>query len=128
MKKMLLGLTLVALTMASGPAVLAQDFQKGFNAYRAGDYATALEEWKPLAEQGDAYAHYNLGGMYYKGQGVPQSNVMAHMWYNIASANGHPEAGEYRDERADEMTSADISKAQAMAVECMNSDYENCGW
>ena len=32
--------------------VSAQDFQKGLAAYNAGDYATALKEWKPLAEDG----------------------------------------------------------------------------
>jgi hypothetical protein len=30
------------------------DFQKGMDAYNKRDYATALREWKPLAEQGNA--------------------------------------------------------------------------
>ena len=30
------------------------DFQKGLTAYDSGDYATALREWTPLAEQGYA--------------------------------------------------------------------------
>jgi hypothetical protein len=30
--------------------VVAQDFQKGLAAYDTGDFATALQEWKPLAE------------------------------------------------------------------------------
>ena len=33
--------------------VAAQDFAKGYDAYQAGDYATALKEWRPLAEQGN---------------------------------------------------------------------------
>jgi len=33
------------------------DFQKGMDAAQRGDFATALREWKPLAEQGDADAH-----------------------------------------------------------------------
>jgi len=40
--------------------------------YENGDYATALREWEPLAEQGNAYAQSNLSLMYAKGQGVPQ--------------------------------------------------------
>lgn len=28
------------------------DYQKGLDAAKSGDYATALKEWKPLAEQG----------------------------------------------------------------------------
>ena len=33
--------------------VTAQDYQKGYDAYQAGDDATALKEWRPLAEQGN---------------------------------------------------------------------------
>jgi hypothetical protein len=50
------------------------------------------------------------------------------MWYNIASANGHKEAGEWRDKTSAKMTSVDISKAHSIAGECMSSNYENCGW
>jgi len=51
---------------------LAQDFQKGYDAYQAGDFAAALKEFTPLAEAGDAYAQYNLGQVYRRGQGVLQ--------------------------------------------------------
>jgi hypothetical protein len=33
------------------------DFQKGVDAYKIKEYATALREWKPTAEQGYAGAH-----------------------------------------------------------------------
>ena len=33
-------------------AVATQDLQKGYVAYQRGDYATALLEWRLLAEQG----------------------------------------------------------------------------
>ena len=92
------------------------------------DYAEAVQWYRLAAEQGVAHAQYNLGVMYENGQGVLQDNVMAHMWYNIASANGVEKAGEWRDKRAGLMTSADISKAQAMARECMNSGYKKCGY
>jgi len=154
----------LAFLMTLYSPVAAQDFQKGLAAAQAGDFATALQEWKPLAEAGNADAQYNLGVMYENGQGVPQDykeavkwyrlaaeqghakaqtnlglmyeygngvlqdNTMAHMWYNIASANGHDKSGEWRDERAGLMTNADISKAQAMARECMSSGYQKCGY
>jgi hypothetical protein len=41
------------------------------DASERGDYATALKEWTPLAEQGYADAQYNLGDMYRYGLGVP---------------------------------------------------------
>ena len=50
------------------------------------------------------------------------------MWYKTASSNSYKEAGKWRDETAAKMTSADISEAQKMARECMNSNYQNCGW
>jgi len=65
MKKMLSALV-VAVVLSR--AAYAQDLQKGLAAAQAGDYATALQEWRPLAEQGDASAQYNLGTMYDNGQ------------------------------------------------------------
>ena len=32
------------------------DFNKGLTAAQSGDWATALKEWKPLAEEGNAVA------------------------------------------------------------------------
>ena len=52
----------------------AQDFDKGLLAAQRGDFATALEEWRPLAEEGGAAAQFNLGLMYYKGYGVAQDH------------------------------------------------------
>ena len=50
------------------------DYQKGAAAFQSGDYATALREWTPLAEQGYATAQSNLGVMYVRGQGVPKDD------------------------------------------------------
>ena len=37
------------------------DFQKGLDAYRNGDFASALREWRPLAEKGDVAAEGKMG-------------------------------------------------------------------
>jgi TPR repeat protein len=68
------------------------DFQAGKDAYDRGDYATALNEWRPLAEQGDALAQYNLGVLYRKGRGVPQDDVQARQWYDKAAVQGQAKA------------------------------------
>ena len=68
------------------------DFQAGMDANNRGDYATALREWRPLAEQGDARAQYNLGVLYRKGRGVPQDDVQARQWYAKAAAQGQAKA------------------------------------
>ena len=64
------------------------DLAEGFAAYERGDYATALREWQPLAEQGDAAAQLTLGGMYRKGEGVPQDDKAAAQWYRRAAEQG----------------------------------------
>ena len=58
-------------------------------AYQRGDYATALREWRSLAEQGDAGAQSNLGIMYDNGQGVTQDYAEAVKWYRKAAEQGN---------------------------------------
>jgi uncharacterized protein len=52
-----------ALSLAAIAPASAQDFQKGLDAYNRGDFATALREWRPLAEQRDATGQIALGFM-----------------------------------------------------------------
>ncbi len=46
-------------------------------AYQRGDYATAIREFRPLAEQGHANAQYKLGFMYDMGKDIPQDYAEA---------------------------------------------------
>ena len=64
-------------------------FSKGFNAYRKGDYATALKVFRPLAENGHFSAQLLLGVMYRAGEGVPRDYVEALKWYRKAAENGN---------------------------------------
>ena len=84
----ILCLTLAVLLGSVGNSESA-DFQKGVTAYESGNYATALREWKPLAEQGNAYAQFALGEMYDKGKGVPQDYKTAVKWYRLAAEQGN---------------------------------------
>ena len=65
------------------------DFQAGEDAYNRGDYDTALREWLPLAEQGDADAQFNLAALYMKGQGVPQDVSKSFELITKAAWQGH---------------------------------------
>jgi uncharacterized protein len=65
------------------------DFKAGMDAYTRADYATALREWRPLAEQGDANAQYYIGVLYDFRKGVPQDFSLAREWYEKAAAKGH---------------------------------------
>jgi len=69
--------------------VAAQKIDAGRAAYEAGDYATALENFQPLAEQGNAEAQFNLGFMHANGQGVPQDYAEAVRWYRLAAEQGN---------------------------------------
>ncbi len=65
------------------------DFNKGLTAAQSGDWATALKEWKPLAEEGNAAAQNNLGLMYDNGWGVPQDYKESVYWYRLAVEQGY---------------------------------------
>ena len=92
------------------------------------DYKEAVKWYTLAANQGNANAQINLGNRYYYSQGVFTDFIIAHMWLNIAAANGYEPAAKKRKTVAENMTSEDISKAQAMARVCMNSNDEKCGY
>ena len=85
--------TIIALDLAfNAGSTLAQDFQKGFVAAQSGDYVTALQEWRPFAEQGNAQAQHNLGFLYDNGLGVLQDHAEAAKWYRLAAEQGVAQA------------------------------------
>jgi TPR repeat protein len=77
----ILGLSLAA-PVAAGP------LEDANAAHERGDYATALRLWRPLADQGDAAAQFNLGVMYASGRGIPQNYAEALKWFRLAAAQG----------------------------------------
>ena len=72
--------------------LLAEDYKAALDAYNRTDFATAYQQWVPLAEQGDAPAELMLGLMYYNGQGVPQDYAEAVKWFRLAAEQGHAKA------------------------------------
>ena len=71
------------------------NFQAGMDARNRGDFAKALREWRPLAEQGDARAQYYLGLLYENGDGVPQDYEKVREWYEKSAAQGEANAQFY---------------------------------
>jgi len=90
MKKLFI--LLLFITGFSSLPTWGADYAKGFSAYESGDFATALKEWTPLAEQGDASAQFNLGLMYRNGRGVIQNYMTAVKWYTFAAEQGWAKA------------------------------------
>ena len=85
-------LVTLAVLLGSAGEVWSADYQKGWDAYVKEDYATALREWKPFAEQGHAGAQVRLGLMYEYGDGVPQDDKTALKWYRLAVEQGDADA------------------------------------
>jgi len=83
---------LVASVLAFAAVAWSGDFKKGWDAYSAGDYATALSEWQELADSGDANAAYGMGLMYGNGFGVDMLDDQAIKYYSIAAEQGHADA------------------------------------
>jgi len=68
------------------------DFAMGQEAYSVGDYQTALSEWQPLAEEGDADGQFGMGLLYANGFGVSLDDAQALKWYRSAAEQGHATA------------------------------------
>lgn len=82
---------LCLLLLMAAPA--AADFKAGQDAYSRGDHKKALEEWEPLARQGNTLAQLHLGLMYERGHpGVPKDLQKALEWFEKAAAS----PGEYQ--------------------------------
>jgi TPR repeat protein len=84
------------ITMLLAPLFLvpsyAADFDAGWLAVQRGDFHTALVEFRPLAEEGNADAQFNLGVMYENGNGVVPDFTEAVKYYRLASAQGSARA------------------------------------
>ena len=83
MKKIILSILLLSSLM------YANLLNDGLNAAKNGNYKKAAKLWKKAANQGVAAAQYNLGGLYYNGQGVRQNKSKAKKLYGNACDGGY---------------------------------------
>lgn len=92
------------------------------------NYQKATDLYHSAAKQGDVYSQKSLGFMYSKGFGVPKDNILAYSWFHIANNNGLELAQKYQKKLADKMTPEETQVGQAIAKECLDSNYKKCGW
>ena len=64
------------------------DRQQAIDAYNRGDYQTAVQIIRPLAEGGDAQSQHDLGWMHFSGLGVSQNDTKAATWYRLSAEQG----------------------------------------
>jgi len=62
--------------------------KEGRSAYKSKDFETAMNEFKPLADNGDPVAQFYIGLMYDNGEGVLQSYPQAIVWYTKSADKG----------------------------------------
>lgn len=65
------------------------NYAKGMKHYQPKDATAAVRDLKPLAEQGDPEAQFNLSSLYYQGLGVPQDYREAVRWMRKAAEQGY---------------------------------------
>ena len=83
---------LLALLVLDAGVSQATDFATGLTAYKKGDYGIAVQEWRPIAEGGDAFVQYNMGLLYVDGHGVPQDYGEAVQWFRRSAEQGYAPA------------------------------------
>ncbi len=77
-------------TVAYGAGAGATD--AAWQAYLAGDYATAADQLGRLAETGEAKAEYYFGSLYSDGLAVQRSDAKAAQWFEKAATKGYTDA------------------------------------
>lgn len=124
------GLRLLSLAaeLGSADAQFANGYRKLENGLATPqDHQEALYWFRLAAAQGLPDAQYALGGMHAEGIGILQDFLLAHMWYNIAAANGADGASRRRRELERQMLPENIEEAQARARLCMIVlNYQDC--
>lgn len=83
--------TILTLSLALSSPAFA-DFDSALRAYEAGDYQTALGEFRGLAGAGDPDAQTVLALMYLEGQAVDMNMAEAIRWYASAAEQGQMDA------------------------------------
>ena len=137
---MLLRAMLIAplMLIAIAGTAVAGALEDGYFALNEGDYAIAVQLFRPLAKEGNVaarkalaiindyclvadkgngLAQFSLGLIYERGLGMPQDYVRAHMWFSLAAAQGTKGAAEWRERLAARMSPAQIMEAQRLARE-----------
>jgi TPR repeat protein len=89
---------LAALVTLAPLAAAQEDYEAGKRAYLTGNYAEALRIWQPLADDGNKFAQFSLGSLYFEGAGVdPGMEESARMevsakWFKLAAEQGYAPA------------------------------------
>ena len=76
----------------SSSQISASELDIALSAYEEGNYSVAYELFTQLAQAKNAEAQYNLGFMYFGGEGIPQNDTKAAYWFEQAAKLAHASA------------------------------------
>ncbi len=82
--------TLFGLCWLFAGTALGASIRDGELAAQEENWVTALSNWRPLAEAGNARAQFYLAGVYEQGLGVPRDPNAAVEWLIKSARNGYP--------------------------------------
>ncbi len=136
--KLKCALAAIVLVFAFAAPGAAGPFEDAADANARGDYLKALRLIRPLANDGDAVAQFNLGLMYMTGHGVQQDDAAAALWFRKAAEQGYAFAQSnlgvmYRDGRGVPQNYLDAvmwfrkaaDQGDAVAQYCLGQQYAN---
>jgi TPR repeat protein len=75
----------IAFWLSLTSAALAGQLEDADFAFRAGDFVTAADLYRPIATQGEPVAQFRLGVLYEEGKGITKDSREAIRWYVVAS-------------------------------------------
>ncbi len=76
---------LFAAALMAAPVCAGMD--EAYNAFKRGDFETAIDIWEPRAEEGDSWAQFNMGILYEKGLGVSRDDLKAFDYFQKAAGS-----------------------------------------
>jgi TPR repeat protein len=95
-------------------------YMKGDGVGRSEQEAVRL--FRRAAEGGSPDAQARLGELYERGQGVPQNNYHAYLWYSAAVRGGNGEARTGQDRAGKLLQPAEIQQAKRLVDEIVRKD------
>ncbi|WP_319824543.1 tetratricopeptide repeat protein [Thalassovita sp.] len=91
------------------------------------DYASGYRYYEEAAKRDQPRGYHILGQMFFYGEGKPQDDIRAWVWFAFADGNGQPKARGFLDQLQARMTKSDFDAANALADQCFESgEYTPC--
>jgi TonB family protein len=103
------------------PLTAAADFNRAVENFAAERYQVALKEFSSLAVLGHAGSQFNVGAMYFLGQGVEKNTLEAYAWIALAAQAEHTTAITLRDRLWGRFNSVEREQAETRFAELQDS-------